>query len=553
MTIYDVICIVEKAALESIANKEFLENIRCNKPTMSKSDKRILSKRLINFRELGKVAILKYILIYSCWYPDEAIHIARQKGVFRYKAWGFKNNSVEFLLMFLQKNSGLFNFSEKTQLFINTKLKLSWMYDFYKDSEQELIKFIREHHNNRRRIKIGNNIIEEALFKELLAYIDTSFNFHNHRINEHQNKNQFNCYSIEEISESISYIIYLYDSTIGINNNNNYWVSPKFVLSDEIEKIILIGCKVHQLQEWELCIDYFNYQVKFVDNKYLIYDEEQIFEKSIRLGYVKRDMQEDLFYMQNDSFDDALSLIEVSKYVKNKLGNQLLKNIGTGPLSRFRFEFPEPLFKPFFQSNSLFKEEILSLQHCAKEFITTPDEVLSKQITTNCTLSDVILFQRFFTILFNVAESILFEQDDKYKIVRSLIPAFPKETLIKLLSSFLGKEEKAYELLELFTYKKAYKLDLQYTPFLKVLKNLLFPTALVSRSNLLRNCIAYSYLSKNQKVNEENRESLVVNCANIFKTNQFECEVFTNKNFSYKNQDGEIDVLVISDKDIIII
>ena len=47
--------------------------------------------------------MLKYIILFSFWQADEAIDIARKKGVFRYKAWGFQKNEALYLLENINK------------------------------------------------------------------------------------------------------------------------------------------------------------------------------------------------------------------------------------------------------------------------------------------------------------------------------------------------------------------------------------------------------------------------------------------------------------------
>lgn len=560
MVIRDIIQKVDELTLSEICNADFISIIKSDKAILSSSDRRLLSKHISDFRRLGSEITLKRILIYSIWCPDEAIEVSRKKGVFRYKAWGLGKNHAEFILQSLKSQCQIMRYSQETCHFIDTKLQLSWIFSFYKQTEKEIIEYIMNHHKKRKRIKVDSTIVEEALFKELLAYADAIFFFHKRKFTkDHLNKNQLNGYGEEEIADSISYLIYLYDDVIGIKDHCHYIAIPGYVSSDEIEKIILLGCKIHQLQEWEVCIDYFDYRVKDVDNKCIIYDKSEIFEKSIRLGFVRKDMQEDLFYMNNrkNSEEKIVKFTNICKYIKDKLGSTLISSVGSGELSRFRFEFPEPLFDPFKPdgefAKKLFEEDLLAIGYCAKELIMTIDDALEKRITENCTLYDVIMFQRFFTLLNLVAAEILFEQKDKMKVIRSLIPSFQKETIEKTLSIFIGDQVKTKELIQLFTYRKDIKLDLQYTPLLEVSGGLVFSVSLASKSNLLRNCIANSYLLKNQIVNIDELEPLVLECAKIFSQLHPEYQIFTNKRFSYLQQSGEIDVLIISETDIIII
>lgn len=432
---------------------------------------------------------------------------------------------------------------------------------FYKRSEEKLIQHIRKHHKKRKRIKIDNSFVEEALFKELLAYADSMFYFHGRSSSKTNltNKNLLSCYTEEEISGSISYLIFLYDSKIGIKTDCCYTVSPRYVLSDAIEELILMGCKVNQLQEWEVCIDYFNFRIREIGKNITIYDIEETFEKTIRLGYVQRDIQESLFYTENKekSKEYIISLSEICNPIKEILGSQLISSVGTGNLSRYRFELPTSLFSLFKEEdkygNKLFQEEALQIWHCATELIISNEEVFNKKITEHCTLFDVVMFQRLFLLLNMLTAEILFEKKDRMKIIRSLIPSFQSNTLVNLLSFFIGDETKIQELIALFTYQRNIKLDLQYTPLLKVSGGLVFATSLASKSNLLRNCIAHSYLLKNQVVNMDEREPLVLECKRVFSNHCQEYTVFINNKFAYLQKKGEIDVLVISQTDIIII
>lgn len=221
MTIKNVLQQIDTMSIDQITDPEFIQGIKSKKNTLSNSDKRLLSKEISDFRKLDSQMILKRILVYSLWCPDEAIEVSRKKGVFRYKAWGLKQNFAESILKAIKSHNQLTQYSPDTYQFIETKLQLSWMFSFYKDSEEKIINHIKKHHKNRRRIKTGNVIVEEAFFKELLAFVDCLFHFHRRysaRIN-HMIKNLLDGYGEEEIGESISYLIFLYDSIIGIKDD----------------------------------------------------------------------------------------------------------------------------------------------------------------------------------------------------------------------------------------------------------------------------------------------------------------------------------------------
>ena len=407
------------------------------------------------------------------------------------------------------------------------------------------------HYENRQKIKESGVILEESLFKELLAFSDILFHKLN-RNNEAYNKNELEGYSPEEITEGISYIIFLYDEIVGISKIKNPFVVSDFVVSKEIKNLLLLSCKIQQLQEWELCVDYFGYEVNKIDRTYNIYTKDDLFEKSVRLGYIRTMMQGAIFYSKGfDKQKETPGLIEMSKYF-NDSGISCVVETGKGLLSRYRFNLPEPLLD-IFTNKTLFKEELIDVAHFAHEMIMPLDDLLTKKITDNCTIYDLILFKRFFVILDLIAENQIFSQKNPNKIIASILPNFNKDKLADILSKFVGDISKSYELLELFTYKKDVKLDLQYTPFLSSGNNIFVPIALVAKSNFLRNCIAYSYLLKNEIVNQSDEEHLVMECKRVFEENHTEYKVLTNKKFLYQNQHGEIDVLAISEHEIYII
>jgi hypothetical protein len=554
--IKDIIAKLPNSFEINIDYSELFFEIRKDKESLSNPDKKYLIGKLAKYHDSSKNDILKIIVAYSIWEPDEAITEARKKGVFRYKAWGFSDNCAEYLLLNLKNISIYMGFSELAQNFINSKLSLSWMYHFYKDIELKIKEEINNLHKKRIKFNIRNVNLEEALFKELLAYADLRMA----SINTNQKdmiKNRFSSYTREEIVDSIAYIIFLYDDIIGIKPGIQYIVSSEYVLSDKIKDLILQGCMINQLQEWEVCVDYFNYSVIQKGKEYYIYDKIETFEKSIRLGFIKRDMQEQLFFNSSKPKKDSLCLTDISNMIINKLGNKIFESVNNKNkyMSRYRFLFYEPLFNPFFENDSIvapYYDEKLELANFAREMIIPYEEACKKQITKNCILFDILLFKRFFSFSSNVINPMLFRKTSKDKVVNSLIPSFEKDELISLLNKFMGSRGYSSECLDLFTYKKNYKLDLFYTPFIKIGNQIIFSSSIVSKSNLYRNSIANSYLVGNQIVNQAEREPLIKECENIFSNKEL-FQVFVNVGYKHCGKKGEIDVVVVFGENILLI
>lgn len=553
MTTAQFLAQLNSISIKDILSETFISQERLEKKSLSKRDITSLSNKIAHFKDYPVDSTIKSILYLAIWEPDLAVEISRKKGVFRYKAWALDKNHALNILTTLKDNHGRFGFSEKTIDYLNSKIRISWLFDFYKESENAIIHTIKAQYKNRRKATYFGVICEESLLKELLVFADILF-AQPRRPDNAPRKDRITDFALEEISEGISYVLYLASTIINHPSYVHPIVDPEYVLSDDIKSLILLGCRVCTMQEWELCIDYFSYSVSNHDRSYIISPPDVLFEKSIRLGYVKSMMQNQLIHTQKDSrFSGASSLMEISNMINQDENLHCISEVGSGIASRYHLELPEPIFEKFFEHpDKFYLEEILDLDHFSNELAMHHEDLLKKRITDNCTMHDVVLFNRFFLILDLIAERQLLCQKNKQKIVSSLLPNFSEDDLISLVGKYIGND-KARELLTLFTYNPRYKLDLQYTPFFKLGNSISVPIELIAKSNLSRNCIAYSYLQKNQIVNQDDKEHLVLECEKVFKDNHPECQVFTNKRFGYQKQNGEIDALIITDNTILII
>ncbi len=556
MTIKELIQEVEEISLEEMNDVGYVNGIREKKPKLSKADKRSLRKKYANYRKEKEEMTLKSIFIYSIWLPDEAIEEARKKGIFRYKPWGNNCNYSEMILRRLMTFKEIFQYSEETLKFIYDKLQLSWLRQYYYKTECRIKKCIYEQHSMRLRKKCNGILFEESLAKDLLAYVDAIFYLKTERNqSDFLDKNIRENYSIEDISEAISYLIYIYDDIIGIEQNKHYIISAPYVKSEKIEKLIMLACKMNQVQEWEISVDYFDYKVKNNKNDTRIYSMNEEVEKSIRLGYYRRDIQEYIYNIQcTEKYGgEVVSIQGGCDFFRKENNNDYIKEIRDQIQPRYRFEMPRELLTLFENTGKLFEEEIRSMGHFSSELLMNWEDCCQKKITENCNLFDVVLFQRFFIMTNSMCSNTLYEKKDTTKILNSLIPFFSEEYLVNCLEEIIGDKGKGLELLRLFTYNGGTKLDLQYTPFIKMSGGYVFPLSLTTRTNLVRNCIAQSYLVKNQVVNRDELEPIVKFCERSFSACSYNYEVYTNKKFTYENQCGEADVIVICETDIIII
>lgn len=530
---------------------DFIKRLRITKPNLTSDDKRFLLKKISKFKTSYLEETIKSIAFLAIWEADESIEVSRRKGVFRYRSYGFDENKALIIIDYFLSNKLIYNFSDYTINYLFKKKELKWIYDFYKRTEKKIVRFIINHHSRRKIIRRSNSIIETALFKELLVFIDDYFH-EEYNQTEHLDKNIIEGYCREDVAEGVSYIIYLYDDKIGISNDIHYSVDPVAINSQEIKNAILNACQVNQMEEFELYIDYFNYEVELKDNDVIIYSLDEMLEKSITMGYIRRVVQEHAFILKaKEVVNNAQPISDLLDYAIKRYENSLICEIDDGQLSRYLLQIPEPLIECF-GINNFFREEIMVLTHLSKELILTTDEFLKKKVTKSCTMKDVLFFHRFFQIMQHFTSKVLYTKPNLNKILCSLVPHLREQKFKELLSRYIDDECKLTELIDIFTYKPgSYKLDLQYTPFIKASSGYFFSNTIVSMSNLPRNIIAYSYMINNQVVNnDDGLEPLVTFCEKMFR--QAGYHTVSNKKYKYQGAKGEVDVIASNQTSIVL-
>ncbi len=556
MTIEDLMAKIDLSQF----NKEMYIELKNQKNGLSNRDKKHILKIFTNSKLETKENILKAIICYAIWKPDEAISQARKKGIFRYKVFGNKGKTkARYYLEYLLSNKEIFGFSETTSKYLKQKYKFEWLEFFYNKTEEKIDIEIANHYQQRIRKCIQGVSFESSLHKELFAYIDMFFLL-GKQTSTGYDHNTLSTYSQEKIAEGVSYLLFKYIEKYGISTKKNYCVDSSYINSDRIEKLILLACQINYVLELELLIDFYDYDICNEGKNIILRSRDETLEKSIQLGYIKQQMQEALFFSsQYSKHEEDVGLVTLSKLIVDELGGKICKHIDNGILERYRFEIPTNLLNKVVEQSvvgkiQLYKEEVFELEYFCKEMCMNANELYEKKVTQNCNAYDILLCQRFFRIMYYIQEYTYQNERNIKVILQSLIPSMDKEKLKSLLFMLLKSQQKVEEIYDLLSYNVKYKFDIQYTPFLEIGSKVIFPISVLACSNLMRNTIAYSYLSKNEIVYDDNGvEPLVKVCVNCFRKCSYGYEIFTNKKFKYKGKEGEIDVLVISDSDVIII
>lgn len=544
----------------SLFDEEMYNELKTQKNGLSNRDKKYILRVLTNSKSETKENVLKAIICFAIWQPDEAISHARKKGILRYKVFGNKGKTkARYYLGYLISKKEVFGFSEKNNKYLKQKYEFEWLESFYNKKEEKIDTEIANHYQERIRKRIQGIDFESSLHKELFAYIDKLF-FLGGQTQTRYDYNILSTFSREEIAEGVSYLLYKYIEKYGISTEKNYCVDVSYIDSDRMEKLILFACQINYVLELELLIDFYDYDICNEGKNIILRSKDETLEKSIRLGYIKQEMQEIRFFAKRYvSHEKDVYLETLSKLIVDEFGDKIYKRISNGILTRYKFEIPTALMDKIAEQKvegkvQLFIEEVLELEHFSKEMCMNMNELYEKNLTKNCNAYDILLCQRFFRIMYYIQKYVYQNEEDIKVILQSLIPSMDKKNLKALLFMLLKNHQKVDEVYDLLSYDIDYKFDIQYTPFLEIGSKVIFPTSVLACSNLMRNTIAYSYLSKNEIVNDDGGvEPLVKVCENCFRQCSHRYEIFTNKKFKYKGKTGEIDVLVVSDSDLIII
>lgn len=551
MTMDEIINYIDSMSENTVFDDSTIKFIKSKHPNFTKKDRDKLLLHISKYVENGYLITLNSIKVYSIWNADEAVCESRKKGVFRYKVWREKNYA-KIIIESLINSRKWFNYSNSTLSFLTNKLKLSWLYDYYIDAENRILKGLRKMNGNRMIKKNNMKIeIEESIVIDLLVYIEDWFD--KDKADVYGKYDDLSGYSKEQISESVSYLLFLLINKIDKKVPNVCVVNPKTVDSYDLKKLVLLGCKVCQVNEWEVMVDFFNYNVKeLAPNNFCIQANDPNFEKSYRLAYISQNSQHFFVSQKIVSKNKSVSIFDVCDYyIKNsKIKYKLMKEY---EIKRLAINFSYELINNLNAINDqhMYLEEIIAIRQFSHDYTDNEKELMCRKVSAHCTLYDVIKFQRLFIFLSYLITYFLSNESRNF-VINSILPRFSKEALEKLLMIVFLDKNKVSEIIMLFTPSFDKKLDLQYTPLFSFNDCYFIPMSLTAKSNLIRNCIASSRSQGCQKANIMD-EPMVDRCRKIFQKCTLNPVVLANKPVKYKNQKGELDVLVVTENCIIII
>ncbi len=442
----------------------------------------------------GNYLVARNSFIVSIFYaPEETFDFIKKKGLFRYSKYINKKCIVKELAIELIGICKKFkNCSEKRITYLTSIINYATVLDSFNAIEKHIIQ----------QFKIFDKIYsDKSIIKTLLAATDFLF-LSNHYPKEHNNLTSISNRTKENVSSAVSFLIYLYTERIKKSNINISLIHEKYISGGEIDKLIIPACYFLDFKEFEIMIDHFDYTCEKTDNYLYVKPTFEDFEKSIRAGYIRTEIQ--LLNDRINAFDDAISLEEFADKINEQQEFKFFKLTETFNYPRYRLEFPEPvldiIIEKFIKPDNLFKEELKYLSQIFKEQLLDINDLEKIKLKGDLTLYDFIKIRRVFLLLYTMFAKEIFkiEKVDNDTLLRSLIPLYTSDQFFQFIEKIVPNN-KVHSFLDIICWEPGLEMifDLQYHPILNFDDSFLVPLSILANSNSIRNLFASEYKQSN--------------------------------------------------------
>lgn len=184
---------------------------------------------------------------------------------------------------------------------------------------------------------------KKYIFKTLLVAVEIVFS-KNYFHDPSASPNKLVHFSKEEIAEAVSYLIFLFDQNVGLNESHASFINEEMLLSDQVFNLIVDGCILREFQEMEIRIDYFGYTATRHENIIEIIPIDPSLEKSIQLGFLATQFQIQTMHLGSGKrYPNAAKVHDISLSFYNHFKNELFEVMDI-PFRRIVYKMP--YFKP---------------------------------------------------------------------------------------------------------------------------------------------------------------------------------------------------------------
>jgi len=557
---------------ENGSNNDIFSILRKQDLVWNKENKRIVEEVIRSRKENNVSKKVASILVYNYFEGDEAIAFSRKRGVFAYYC---EDSIAEQVLQKILSYVDILNISTDDKDYLHHKYESRWLKSFYKEYDEKIDKIIEEHEKKKKTFSVNGVGFESNIVQELLTMMELIFRQKEARTESISLTIESLCevdydnhqsYTAEQLGEAVSYVISRYCEKHNCEGKRLWIDAEAIIKNNELSTVILLTAKRKLVSEWEVSIDYYGYDIELTNKKrkdkpvYKIVDKKDL-EKSLQLGLIKTDIQAQACAINSAiHFKSLPGLDQIAESLKKLQDNIfVLVNPGT-EIERFQMQFVTPLVTAFspkdYNKPYLFREECEQIDFACHEMLIKPEELLEYSITDLSNVKDIILFRRFFHIV-TMLQQIFFEEHTVTPKTRinSIVPTFQRNQLVDLLTIFVGKREKAEDILSLYTWNAKEYLDVQSTPIIRINSDQYYIAPFVlSVSNLIRNVIVKERRNESQKTNPNGKDDPLERFSKeIFDLRK---ELFSYKEhckFTYNGITGEVDLIVWSERHLYLI
>lgn len=490
---------------------------------------------------LYKVAINSLVLG-LCYSPNKTFEFVKQIGILRYSNYINKKCIVKNLALDILKISALLSLEKAHVEYLQSLVNTASTLQAYNDINSLIVSEINKFYTRYR---------DRSLINSLITFADTLFLTH-HKTNRNLPLNELNYWSKEDLCSGVSYLIFFIRDKFPPEQQRPF--SEEYILKGEIGKIVVAACLLASLKEIEIEIQDFNYKCVADNGKMKIYPPVEDFEKSIRLGYIRTEIQSynDISALHSSFNGKALSLEVVVEKIYESSGDEIFVYTESHNFPRYVIKFIEPLYdllvEKLLKDTRLFQEEYYYLSYVFKELLLNESDLDKIKVRHNLSLLEIIQMRRILYFFFLLFRTKIYEKHKKINdvVIRSLVPTYTKKSLFRFFEKFTTFE-KFESFLDILTWKVESKtiFDIQYHPLVEMNGWIHAPLSIFAASSFVRNVFASEYKRNNEALLSDG--SRLVNTL-IYALNSKQISTYPNTVL----KDCEIDVAAIWDDTIFI-
>ena len=517
----------------------------------------LLSKRLLSdLHEKTIIAVKKAkfieslnLLIVGIMLDDTiTFNEIKRKGLFRYSNYMESKCIVQDLcvkiLSILNENQYT---NQENLSYLNYVITLAPTLKTLKNLRIEILQEFRW---------FNSNFPGRSLIKSLIAFVDFLF-IKGHYPTQQGQTDIIAGRSKEGIALSVSYLIFLYCRTHEISVKDAARVEESYVLKGRITKLVIASCYISDIKDFEIKVEHFGYAVIKTPGSLIFLAPSEAFEKSIRLGYIRSELQygNDRMATGEDLNDDVIAIEDLANQILTLKDVNVFKFRDDPKYYRYALELPPALMavivEHFIRPDSYFKHEYYYLSHAFKEQLLDFDKIRNIKIRGNLTILEFLKIQRFF-ILINFLFSRQLNENNRVLpqyMINSLIPSLTEDQLYDMLG-MVTKKEHITNFLDIVAWEPADNklFDIQYHPFVFIEGFYLMSFTLFAESNTLRNLYASEYKRSNTNLmTDGTQDPLAERLKDAFQKVNLKCDSGIN----YKGL-TDIDFIVRMDDALII-